>query len=351
MIELRSGNILKADVEALINTVNTQGMMGKGIALQFRKAYPTMFAAYQKACRHGELQIGKMHVFDLGDLFNPRYIINFPTKDDWRQPSRLEYIESGLKALVQEIRVRKIRSIAVPPLGSGLGGLNWESVLPRIQQALGQLSDVSVLIYEPTYQPKPSETISRTRRPAMNHTRATVLQLLRSYCVLGYELTLLEVQKLLYFLQEAGEPLKLRFFKKTYGPYADNVRHVLHQFEDHFTTGFSEGKNRPDTPIQLMPSAVEEAERFLETDANLESVNRLARVKRLIEGFESPYGMELLASVHWVVCYGTKSTTPTDIEGVTRAIHSWNDRKRILMKSDHIEVAWHRLRDEQWLEA
>src|SRR5207249_10152861 len=137
MIEFRSGDILKSEAEALVNTVNCVGVMGRGIALQFKNAFPENFKAYAAACKRGEMQPGRMFVFETGQLTPPRYIINFPTKRHWRGKSRIEDIDAGLKAPVAEIRARRLRSIALPPLGSGLGGLDWlADVLPRLEAAL-----------------------------------------------------------------------------------------------------------------------------------------------------------------------------------------------------------------------
>src|SRR5712671_4863614 len=149
MIEYRTGDILQADAEALVNTVNCVGIMGRGIALQFKSAYPENFKAYEVACGRGEVQPGRMFVFETRQLTNPKYIINFPTKRHWRGKSRMEDIEAGLKALADEIRKRRIRSIALPPLGSGLGGLDWRDVRPRIEAALRGLEDVKVIVFEP----------------------------------------------------------------------------------------------------------------------------------------------------------------------------------------------------------
>src|ERR1035441_4371826 len=142
MIEFRSGDILKDESEALVNTVNCVGIMGRGIALQFKDAYPDNFKSYAAACKVGEVKPGRMLVFETGRLSPPRYIINFPTKRHWRGKSRIEDIETGLKALVDEIHNRGIRSIAIPPLGSGLGGLDWAAVKPRIEEAVKTLADV-----------------------------------------------------------------------------------------------------------------------------------------------------------------------------------------------------------------
>jgi O-acetyl-ADP-ribose deacetylase (regulator of RNase III) len=350
MIEFVAGNILEANVQAVVNTVNTVGIMGKGIALQFKKAYPEMFAEYEEACKRGEVETGKMHIYDRGNLFNPRFLINFPTKRHWKGKSKLVDIKTGLKDLVTKVRNLGITSIAIPPLGCGHGGLNWKDVKPLITEAFAALPEVRTLVYEPAGAPEPDKIIHRTRRPDMNLNRATVLRAFQEYGVLGYELTLLEAHKLLYFLQAAGQGLRLQFTKGPYGPYADNLRHVLHQFEGHFILGFGDGRNSPNTPLQLLPTALDEAERFLteHKDETAETIRRLQRLTELIEGFESPYGLELLASVHWVITHPDEKAT--DIESTLRAITLWNERKRRVMKPEHIRIAWRRLRDKGWFQ-
>lgn len=153
MISITDGNIIEAKAEALVNTVNCVGYMGKGIALQFKQAYPENFEAYAKACRSDDTKPGKMFVFETGRMFNPRYIINFPTKRHWRGRSRLEDIESGLTALIQDVKKLNIKSIAVPPLGCGLGGLQWSVVRPMIEKAFSELSNVNVHLYAPHSKP------------------------------------------------------------------------------------------------------------------------------------------------------------------------------------------------------
>lgn len=149
MVEYKRGDVLAEPAEALVNTVNCVGVMGRGLALQFKKAFPGNFKAYEAACRRGELEPGRMFVFETGALTSPRYIINFPTKRHWRGRSRIEDIEAGLKALVEEIRRRQIQSIALPALGAGLGGLEWTDVRLRIEQAVSGLGDVRVVVFEP----------------------------------------------------------------------------------------------------------------------------------------------------------------------------------------------------------
>jgi O-acetyl-ADP-ribose deacetylase (regulator of RNase III) len=165
MVELTQGNILKAEAEALVNTVNCVGFMGKGIALQFKKAYPDNFEDYRKACAAGEVQPGRMHIFELRSMLNPKFVINFPTKRDWRANSRYEDIEAGLEALVADVRRLGITSIAVPPLGCGLGGLDWNRVRPMIETAFAPLPSVRVLLYEPAGAPEARQMPVRTTRP------------------------------------------------------------------------------------------------------------------------------------------------------------------------------------------
>lgn len=347
MWKLTDGNVLEADVEALVNTVNTVGVMGKGIALQFKKAFPEMFNEYARLCKVNALKPGGMHVYDRGPASSPRYIINFPTKRHWKEKSKLEDVASGLDALVETLTANEIRSVAIPPLGCGFGGLDWDDVRPLIEQAMDRVPDVDALIYAPKGAPAPAALVNRTERPEMTPRRAGVLRLLSEYSVFGYELTLLEIQKILYFFQTSGEPLQLRFVRKPYGPYADNLRHVLNRFEGHFLEGFGDGRNSPRTPIRLFDDAVREAVQVSEQSATLEQKNRVHRVFELIEGFESPYGMELLASVHWVAAEEGESDEPG---AVVEAVHAWNDRKQRIMKPEHVQVAWRRLRELGWLD-
>ena len=343
MIEDAHGNLLQADAEALVNTVNTVGYMGKGIALQFKQAFPENFQAYSKAVRHGEVRPGQVLTVPTGLVTNPRYIINFPTKRHWRGRSRMEDIESGLRALVEEIRRLGLRSIAVPPLGCGNGGLDWRDVRPRIVQALEPLSETRVMLFAPRGAPAPSEMPVRTRRPVMTPARALLVKVMQQYLGLAYRLTLLEIQKLAYFLQEAGEPMRLRYEAGHYGPYAANLNNALERIEGHLIRGYGDSQ-KPDVEIGLLSGAAEEADAFLVSSAD--SRVRLGRVSELIEGFETPYGMELLSSVHWVATHGTKVHTATD---AVRAVQAWNERKRRMFAEAHLLTAWQQLQELGWI--
>lgn len=348
MIELTRGNLLEAPVEALVNTVNCVGYMGKGIALQFKQAFPANFKHYETACHAGDMVPGKMMIHDNGGLVNPRYIINFPTKRHWKGKSRIEDIESGLKALVADVQRLGIRSIAVPPLGCGLGGLEWRVVRPMIEQAFTPLPDVQVQLFEPAGAPDAKAMPVRTQRPHMTPARALFIKLMDAYSALDYSRTLLEVQKLAYFLQEAGEPLRLNYEAGHYGPYAANLNKVLEVMEGHFIRGYGDSQ-KPDAEIELLPGAVDEASAFLE--GKTDSVARLEQVADLIEGFETPYGMELLATVHWVAHYGGRQgeVPAADVDAAIDVVHAWNPRKQNIFKPDHIRAAWMQLGQRGWM--
>lgn len=324
MIEYKSGDILQADVEAVVNTVNCVGVMGRGIALQFKKAFPENFKAYAVACQNEEVQPGRMFVFQTGQLTNPRFIINFPTKRHWRGASRLEDIQSGLHALVDTIRQYHIKSIAIPPLGSGLGGLDWMVVKPQIEAALKPQSDVQVIIYEPNGAPAANSMVHNRKVPNMTAGRAALVELVNRYLdgLLDPFVTLLEVHKLMYFLQEAGEPLRLNYQKAPYGPYAENLRHVLHAIEGHLIFGYADGGDAPDKPITLVPGAAQDAAAFLQQHPD--TSDRFDRVSDLVKGFESSFGMELLATVHWVI----KNESARSFDEVIEKVYAWNTRKQ-----------------------
>lgn len=345
MIELTQGDILKAHTEALVNTVNCVGVMGRGIALQFRKAFPDNFEAYKHVCDRKQLHPGQVFLYDLGRLEPPRYVINFPTKRHWKGKSKLEDIQAGLEALIREVRTRGIRSIAIPPLGCGLGGLDWDAVRPMIEEAFASLLEVHVEIYEPKGAPKPEAMVDHTQAPNMTPGRAALLGLMRRYLggLMDTSVSLLEVHKLMYFLQETGEPLRLDYAKAPYGPYAKNLRHVLSRIEGHFVTGYGDAEDKPDRKIELKPEASGLAEDYLKEHG--ETRKRLDRVGNLIEGFETPYGMELLSTVHWVA---TREDAETQDKVLART-YGWSERKK-MFKPDHIQIAWRVLRDKGWLD-
>lgn len=322
MIEFKQGDILEANAEALVNTVNCVGIMGRGIALQFKEAFPENFKAYAVACKRLELEPGKMFVFERSELQNPKFIINFPTKRHWRGHSRMGDIEVGLQSLANEIRERGIRSIAIPPLGSGLGGLDWQEVRLRIEKALAPLKDVSITVFEPLEGVR--ETRKAAKVPEMTAGRAALVGLMSRYLagLLDPSLTLLEIHKLMYFMQQAGEPLRLTYVAAPYGPYADNLRHVLRKIDGYFVSGYSDGGDSPEKELSLVPGSAQDADRFLQNHPSTR--RRFERVANLVDGFETPFGLELLSTVHWIYAHHHV----VDAVDLVSKVYSWNNRKR-----------------------
>ena len=347
MLQYKTGDILTEETEALVNTVNCVGAMGRGIALQFKNAFPDNFKAYAEACKRQEVQPGRMFVFDTGRLTNPRYIINFPTKRHWRGKSRMEDIEAGLKALQDVIRERNIRSLAVPPLGTGLGGLDWNEVRLRIEEALGDFNDVGIVIFQPSGAPAAARMARRQSAPEMTPGRAVLVGLMDRYLsgLLDPFVTLLEVHKLMYFMKISGEPAmqRLQVVKGPYGPYATNLTHVLREIEGYYITGYGDGGDEPYKQLELVPGAVAEAERILQEHPGTRA--QFDRVADLVEGFESFFGLELLSTVHWVIA----RESPENLADVITRVHEWHERKK-MFSARQIKLAANVLAEKGWIE-
>jgi len=341
MIEFVRGNLLDADADALVNTVNTEGVMGKGVALQFRRAFPENYDAYKAACARRDVEIGRMFVTEASQLDGPRLIINFPTKRHWRSKSKLADIEVGLVDLRRVLVDAGVRSVAVPPLGCGLGGLRWSDVSPLIEAALGDL-DTRVLVFPPQAAPSPERMRDARPAPILTPARAALIGLISRYVPPEEGATPLVVQKLLYFLQVAGEPLqRVRFVRQKYGPYADTARHLVQVLEGHYLSGYGDGTGN--RVVHLLPRAAEKAEAYL--CDHPETLERFERIGQLIDGFETPYGLELLATTHWAA---TREGAE-DLDAAVSVVRQWSARKERLFKKEHIAVAWKRLEDGGWL--
>lgn len=346
MIQFTSGNLFNSQAEALVNTVNCVGVMGRGIALQFKKAYPDNFKAYAKACKEGEVEPGKMFVYPTEGLTPPYFIINFPTKRHWKGASKLEDIQAGLDDLAAVIRKYKITSIAIPPLGCGLGGLDWKVVKPCIENKLGMMTDVDITVYQPDGAPQAEQMVRNKKVPVMNSSRAALVSLMAHYleALLDPEISLLELHKLMYFLQESGQPLKLRYAQALYGPYAENLRHVLNELEGYMISGYADGGDSRWKPLLLVPGAVKDAQHYLEQDQEMQK--HLNQVVDLVKGFESSFGLELLATVHWVL----KNNEIREEKDIYEKVYNWNDHKKIFSPR-HIDIAYKTLKEKGWTTA
>jgi O-acetyl-ADP-ribose deacetylase (regulator of RNase III) len=304
MIDYHRGNLLDADAEALVNTVNTVGVSGKGIALMFKEAFPENFRAYAAACKAGRVAPGGLFITERRDILGPRWIINFATKDHWRSPSRLDWIKAGLADLRREIAERGIRSIAIPPLGAGNGGLDWAAVKPLIAEALGDL-DLAVTVFEPSsdYQ----NIVKRHGVEKLTPARALMAELIARYEVLGFDCSILEAQKLAWFLHGAcrrlglDDPIDGRFAADRYGPYSDRVRHLLDSLDgSYLTCDRRVADAKAFDPIRFRHDRRDRINAYLTTEAASPYRSALDHVTRKIDGYQSPHGMELLATIDWL---------------------------------------------------
>jgi O-acetyl-ADP-ribose deacetylase (regulator of RNase III) len=336
------GNLLEADTQALVNTVNTVGVMGKGVALQFKERYPLNFKIYAHACKKSEIQIGKMLVVKENTLNGEKIIINFPTKTEWFKKSQYNYIEEGLKDLVRVIEEYKIQSIAIPPLGCGNGGLKWEKVKILIDKYLGKLSNVSIVVFEPNDAIKEilqKETIRKEY--GLTAARAMLLYALFKYEKLGEIATIFAANKLAYFLQKSGEPLRLEFVPYIYGPYAQAVEKVLYALNGKYLKGMEQMKARVFEPLQLNYERFDEIEKYVKTNLSYEQRQRLENLFHVIEGFETTLSLEILASTHFL-----KSQQPDISKNeLLEKIRNWNQRKKNLITKEYINIALDHLQD------
>jgi O-acetyl-ADP-ribose deacetylase (regulator of RNase III) len=359
MLTFTEGNLLTANADALVNTVNEVGVMGKGIALMFREAFPENNREYEKACKRGQVRVGHMLVVENRTQWGPKWIINFPTKKHWRQPSKVEWIRDGLKDLLVTIVKLDIKSIAIPPLGCGNGGLEWEEVKRLIVETLGTLKSVEVQVFAPTakYQNLPKEIGVGKLTPA----RALIAEMVRRYEILGFECSLLEVQKLAWFLQRGlvstriDDPLRLTFAAGKFGPYADSLRHVLNGLDGSYLHSQKRiaDASRHDV-LTFEHSKDQDMDDYLSQPSMKKYGDAIEWTQKMIEGFESPYGMELLATVDWLL---TVQSVDPNLDGLRTAIRNWSysadaaSRKASLFDDRVLGIALKRILDSKSFES
>lgn len=340
------GNLLEADTEALVNTVNTVGVSGKGIALMFKEAFPDNFRAYEAASKAGRIAPGGLFVTERHDMLGPRYIINFATKQHWRNPSKLAWIEQGLTALRREIVARGIRSVAIPPLGAGNGGLRWTEVRPLIEDALRDLA-ADILVFEPTqaYQ----NVVKRHGVEKLTPARALMAGMIRRYEVLGFDCSMLEAQKLAWFLGRAIDraglpnPIADDFAAQRYGPYSEKVRHLLDSLDGSYLECERRVADaRPFDPIRFRHDRRDRITAYLTAPEASPYRPALDHASDVIDGFQSPHGLELLATIDWL--HG-ETRVPLETDAMLTAIAAWPgpegaaERKVRTFSRRHVEAA------------
>ena len=353
MIYHVKGNLLESEAQALVNTVNTVGVMGKGIALQFKEAYPDNFRAYYNACKKKELHIGQVLVVEDSNLINGhKIIINFPTKTHWRYPSEYSYIEKGLQSLRKEIEARHIKSIAIPPLGSHNGGLDWFRVKQMVETVLCDL-DCDIYLYEPSaiiIEKMKSERIKLT--PA----RAMLLMLLADLIKNGEFASVFAAEKLVYFMQRMGAEniFKIEFKRYYYGPYSGGkVAHVLYALNGSYVKGMGGMEVHPFDYIWLLDDTEQEASRFINDSRNAEKLLEICeKTKTLLRDYYSNYSLELLATVDYLL-----DKTPSlqnwrnddednVIDILETEIHQWSKRKEQIFKRKFLYEAYRYLKKQ-----
>lgn len=325
---IQNGDIFKANTEAIVNTVNCVGVMGKGIALQFREKYPENYKSYKHACDAGNVVIGKMFVTKNG-LLKPNFIINFPTKEHWRGKSRIEYIETGLDDLKLVLQKYNIKSVAIPPLGAGNGGLDWMVVKQLIVNKLGNL-DTDVVIFEPSER---FNEVKHATKVDLNDFRATFIKCVGIYnSALDrmYELGNIEAQKLAYFIGLVLDRPDIinRYIKHIYGPYFPQLNNALRDMSGTYLSGIGDGQHQ--NHIDVMPGVMEEVDKYIESKPYLQKA--IDKIKKIIYGYETSFGMELLGTVHWVCTHNDIKSE----QDIVEYVHSWNDRKKTIMSQNDI---------------
>lgn len=342
MIKFKVGNILDSDAQALINTVNTIGVMGKGIALQFKKAFPDNFKAYQAACKQNKVQIGKLFVtLDRNLASGEKIIINFPTKKDWRKPAEYEYIEKGLDDLVEVIKKYEIKSIAIPPIGAGNGGLDWGKVKKIIEEKLQHI-DIDIFVYEPT---KALKEQLKSERVKLTDARALLLYVLYDLVKNGEYVSEFSSEKVCYFLQRFGAKklFKLTYKPNFYGPYSGKVRYVLYALNGSYIMGYSSMDKKPFDPLTLVPDGYETVKKQVEGNTELRQIAE--NTIKFLTGFYSDFALELLSTVDYI----SQVEKTTDKETIATKFKNWSDRKRSMFSDPrYIDISIKHLQNIQF---
>ncbi|GHT68716.1 Appr-1-p processing protein [Bacteroidia bacterium] len=326
MIHYTKGNILDSDAQALVNTVNTVGVMGKGIALQFKNAFPNNFKAYEDACKRKEIAIGKLFVSKDRNLNSgEKIIINFPTKKDWRKSSEYSYIEDGLDDFLKVIEKEQIKSVALPPLGAGNGGLEWEKVKQLLELKLSTLN-IDIYVYEPTNAIK---EYLKKERVKLTEARALLLYVLSDLVRNGEFVSEFSSEKICYFLQKFGAEkyFKLKFEPKFYGPYSGKVRYVLNYLNGSYLMGYSDMNKKPFDPLTLVADGYETVKAYVESNTELNEI--ATKTTNFLNGFYSDFALELLSSIDFIIA----ENNTFDEHIISQKLSEWNNRKRSIFSN------------------
>ncbi len=335
MIYYLTGNLLDSKAQALVNTVNTVGVMGKGVALQFKQHFPENTKLYTKAAKEGTIDIGKLLVTKDSSLHTgEKIIINFPTKKDWRKPSEYNYIEQGVKHLIQIIKEQNIKSVALPPLGAGQGGLNWVKVKEILEKYLSPV-DAEIYVYEPSAA---IQEALKKERAKLTPARAMLLDVLYDLVKSGEFVSEFAAEKIAYFLQRFGakDVFKLEYKPNFYGPYSGKVKHVLYYLNGSYISGYSSKDKKPFEELGILPDGEKDVKEFLTMPEHSEFANITFKTKTFLTGFYSPFGLELLSTIDFILIENKAQTA----EEIKTYLINWSDRKKTLFTNQKfIDVA------------
>lgn len=329
MIRFVTGDIFNAQVDAIVNTVNLMGVMGKGIALQFKERFSNNFIIYQQACRNKTIDIGNSLVVHEKWRGQDMLVINFPTKKHWRYPSQYVFIEKGLDNLVEIIRHYGIKSIAIPPLGAGNGGLEWPKVRQLIVEKLSNV-DCMIYVFEPGHV---AETQDKDVK--LTPARALLVYMLDRMQQEGYDATAFTAVKSVYFLQRFGAVniFNLRFIPYIYGPYCDSVRHMLHHIDGAYVRGFADMTKKPFEPFDIMHERMDEVRRYVEQNIMLSDI--VYRTCEFLKDNWDDFSLELLSSIDYLMTENPSAS----VDEIYAKLRAWSPRKSNLFSDKQYTIA------------
>ena len=339
MIKYLTGNLFDSKADALVNTVNTVGVMGKGIALQFKKLFPNNYKQYKDLCDKKEFNIGELFVsLDQNVITGEKIIINFPTKKHWKNPSEYSYVESGLDELIKLINEKDIKSIAIPPLGSGNGGLQWYKVKEIISNKLSNIENCDIYVYEPNADVK---EILKKERVKLTPARAMLLFMLFELVKNGEFVSEFASEKLCYFLQRFGAKkyFNLTYSANFYGPYSGKVKHVLNYLNGSYIMGYAGKDKKPFEQLNLLVDSEKALGDYINANNELKQI--VLNTNKFLTGFYSSFGLELLSTVDYI----SQENNLLDKDLIKEKLHNWSDRKKTLFAEDkYVDISINHLK-------
>lgn len=331
MFKFVTGDLLKSDAYAIVNTVNCEGYMGKGIAYQFKLRFPEMNLEYERKCKSRDLYPGKLHCYNTGN----KLIINFPTKDKWREKSKMEYIVSGLDELVKIIKEYNITSIAIPPLGSGNGGLIWSDVKREIIKRLKDISDkTDIYVYEPSQNYKPTITIE----PKLSLSALILMQI--KFKLKKERFDKIGLQKTAYFMNILSNTEFFHFEKAQYGPFAHSIEVIIkniNEFQQYY------GVKTTNEAYDILKSKIVSKSVQDKLDLYIPFIEKAAS---FTNHFETTTEVEGAGTALFIIQKGKM----TELNEIIRQFKNWSEDKEARFSEENIKNAVSSLEEYGFIE-